>query len=175
YVISLYFALYLKQVGASIVRIGDVFSTGQTVYFAAALLCGLISDRLSKKALFVLGLTVVGIGVIAIGLSRAVLLILFCYLVREMGRAFIHSMQWPVIAYILPPDVRATANALYLTVIYMGCMMTSLITGFTISMFPLWHVFMLGGLMSIAGGIVVYFNIESTEREIHAQAQPTRY
>ncbi|MGD9888917.1 MAG: MFS transporter [Halothiobacillaceae bacterium] len=154
----LFFPVFFVSQGLSLIEAGGLVAIYGVVWGSGQLITGPLSDRIGRKGLIVWGMTLCGVGVIAVGLSQSPVLWALESALIGMGMAMLYPTLGAAVADLAPPAQRASMLGIYRFWRDLGYAIGGLALGLAAQWSgglsaPFWLV---GGAMLLSAGYVVW-------------------
>ena len=154
----LFFPVFFVAQGLSLIEAGGLVAIYGVVWGAGQLVTGPLSDRIGRKGLIVWGMTLCGVGVIAVGLSQSPVLWALESALIGMGMAMLYPTLGAAVADLAQPAQRASVLGIYRFWRDLGYAIGGLALGLAAQWSgglsaPFWLV---GGAMVLSAGYVAW-------------------
>ncbi|HES76563.1 MAG TPA: MFS transporter [bacterium] len=109
----LFFPVFFVSQGLSLIEAGGLVAIYGVVWGAGQLVTGPLSDRIGRKGLIVWGMTLCGVGVMAVGLSHSPVLWALESALIGIGMAMLYPTLGAAVADLAQPAQRASVLGIY--------------------------------------------------------------
>jgi len=153
-VVPVFIAYYLRELfGAGGLEVGLIGGLSGLLTFAGGMAYERIGRRLSYANLVVIGFTLSGLGLLTLGFARSWPMVIIGQSMSGfgMGLNFANLTTW--IAHEVEPEVRGRANGIFVTLMFLGQFMTSLVYTPIINVTSYGFGFVLSGSIVLLTGL----------------------
>jgi len=152
--IPVFIAYFLAEIlGAGGLEVGLVGGLSGLLTFIGGLFYERISRRVSYVNLVVLGFSLSGVGFLSLGMASSWLMVIIGQSMAGFGMGINIANLTTWIAYEIEPGVRGRANGIFVTLMFLGQFMTSLVFTPIVNLTSYSFVFLLSGLLVIVTGL----------------------
>jgi len=152
--IPVFIAYFLAEIlGAGGLEVGLVGGLSGLLTFAGGLSYERFSRRLSYGNLIVLGFSISGIGFLALGVASSWLMVIIGQSLAGFGMGLNIANLTTWIAHEVEPGVRGRANGIFVTLMFLGQFMTSLVYTPIVNLSSYGFGFVLSGILVITTGL----------------------
>ncbi len=155
--------LRAQNLGIPILVVPLLYLLMNVIYAVSAFPFGIVSDRIGRKAVLLMGFAVFFIVYLGFALASSALVVWILFLVYGLYYGLTDGVSKALVSDLAPPHLKATAFGTYYFVVGAVAFPASLIAGTLWQTVGSTFAFLYGALMAVAGVVIIGFFVHSDQ------------